>query len=684
MSNTKTEATYDEIAEQLTTDFWVSMRSLPGAFFPVTSGGTLTVDITGLAPTGQQLARWALEAWTNVTGIDFRFVTQDAQLTFSDDKPGASGGPVQALANGEIVKSHVNVSPTAFSGDTIDSHAFRVYVHEIGHALGLGHPGDYDGASTYAADADFLNDSWQASVMSYWSQTENTHINASYAIPVTPMIADIIAIQDIYGVPANINAGRTVYGYGSNLDGYLGQLFAAMSGEEPDPDVYAGGDVALTIYDSGGTDMLDLRWDADDQQVDLRPEGISDVLGLTGNLVIARGTVIEEFIAGSGNDQVIGNDAGNRLEGRAGNDRLVGGNGDDTLRGGSGDDRLNGVSGDDVLIGASGDDQLKGNLGDDSLEGGAGADRIDGGPGDDVLDGGGGADWLVGGKGADRIDGGGGNDWLSYDGSKEGVTIDLSAGTGSGGRAEGDTIRRVEAVAGSAHADAITGSDGDDTLDGGDGDDTLDGGDGDDQLDGAAGDDVLRGGDGDDQLDGGAGVDTLDGGSGADRLRGGPGNDRLDGGDGDDRLIGGAGNDLLQGSKGDDRLEGRGGNDRLIGGSGSDVLEGGKGDDRLDGRGGDDRLTGGPGNDSFVFGGGVSKGEDVILDFADDDSATGEQDVIKLSDDLSFSSLILTASGNDVVITTATETGNLHITLENYLIDHQIGDLTADDFLFGV
>ena len=32
----------------------------------------------------------------------------------------------------------------------------------------------------------------------------------------------------------------------------------------------------------------------------LRPEGISDVYGLTGNLVIARDTVIENFIAGAG------------------------------------------------------------------------------------------------------------------------------------------------------------------------------------------------------------------------------------------------------------------------------------------------------------------------------------------------------------------------------------------------
>ena len=111
------------------------------------------------------------------------------------------------------------------------------------------------------------------------------------------MIADIVAIQNLYGVPADINAGDTVYGYESNVGGYLGQLFAALSGEERNPDLYDGGPVTLTIYDTGGYDRLDLRWDTADQRVDLRPEGISDVLGQTGNLSIARGTLIERFMS---------------------------------------------------------------------------------------------------------------------------------------------------------------------------------------------------------------------------------------------------------------------------------------------------------------------------------------------------------------------------------------------------
>jgi hypothetical protein len=35
---------------------------------------------------------------------------------------------------------------------TIDSYSFQTYVHEIGHALGLGHGGPYNGSASYGLD----------------------------------------------------------------------------------------------------------------------------------------------------------------------------------------------------------------------------------------------------------------------------------------------------------------------------------------------------------------------------------------------------------------------------------------------------------------------------------------------------------------------------------------------------
>ena len=87
------------------------------------------------------------------------------------------------------------------------------------------------------------------------------------------MMADILAVQQLYGVPTGINAGDTVYGHNSNLDGHLGDFFARWTaGALRKP-------TALTLYDNGGIDTLDLRTDTDDQRIDLTPESHSDVYG---------------------------------------------------------------------------------------------------------------------------------------------------------------------------------------------------------------------------------------------------------------------------------------------------------------------------------------------------------------------------------------------------------------------
>src|SRR3712207_7466920 len=46
--------------------------------------------------------------------------------------------------------------------------------HEIGHALGLAHPGDYGAGqgATYASTAPYKQDSHQFSIMSYWDESE--------------------------------------------------------------------------------------------------------------------------------------------------------------------------------------------------------------------------------------------------------------------------------------------------------------------------------------------------------------------------------------------------------------------------------------------------------------------------------------------------------------------------------
>lgn len=321
------EYTNDQIAEFLRSGYWTGNGST-ARNWNVTDGGTITVSLVGLTADGQTLARAALGLWSDLTGINFSEVTVGGQMVFDDNEEGASSAT--STSGGFIVSAEVNVSTDWVDtyGTNLDSYSFQTYIHEIGHSLGLGHSGPYNGSADYAVDAAYLNDSWQASVMSYFSQTENTYIDASFAFVVSPQVADVLAVQTMYGLAANIRAGDTVYGFNSTAGNaiYDATSFTTVT--------------SYTIVDTGGTDTMDYSGSAANQTLDLRAESFSSVQGGRGNVSIARGTVIENATGGSGNDTLIGNSANNALTGNGGNDRFFASGGTDVYDGGAGSDTV--------------------------------------------------------------------------------------------------------------------------------------------------------------------------------------------------------------------------------------------------------------------------------------------------------------------------------------------------------
>jgi hypothetical protein len=330
-----TEFSNDQIAEFLRSGYWTGNGGTARRF-DASEGDTITVNLTALTADGMSLARPALQLWSDLTGIVFSEVTGAAQITFDDTEEGAFANT--SYSGGFISSSTVNVGTDWIDtyGARIDGYAFQTYIHEIGHAIGLGHGGPYNGSADYGVDAAYLNDSWQATVMSYFSQTENSFIDASFAYVISPQVGDILAMASMYGLSTNTRSGNTTYGFNSTAGNVI---YDASAFARP---------LTYTIFDTGGTDTLDFSQHSGTQTLDLRPEYFSSVLGETGNIGIARDTFVENAITGAGNDTLIGNSVDNVLTGNAGNDRFYSSGGNDTMNGGAGTDTA-------VFSGASGD-----------------------------------------------------------------------------------------------------------------------------------------------------------------------------------------------------------------------------------------------------------------------------------------------------------------------------------------
>lgn len=502
-----------------------SQANGPSDYYGLTGKATMNA-------TQQSQAEAALQAWANVANVTFTEVsgTADINMRVANMPSGIAGWMAPSvysatqLAHADIVMDH------DYANMQMGTYAFMAIMHEIGHALGLKHPGNYNGSGKGSGPFLAKNlDSHDYSIMSYY---DGKYTNSWNHNPTTPMLLDIAAMQFIYGKNTSYNAGDTTYNF-------------------------TGGNFVLTIWDGAGNDTINASGTSSNNIIDLR-EGLNNVntIGST-HMWIAFGANIENATGGSGKDTIYGNAFNNVLNGGGGNDTIIGDKGNDTIIGGSGANLLNGGDGNDTFM-VTGADTVLGLNGNDVIDasGSSSTTRLDGGAGTDNITGGLGNDYILGGLGRDTVDAGDGNN--TVDGGNDNDDITTGAGNDS--------------VLGGAGNDTVSAGDGNNTVYGGAGNDVVSGGIGADRVYGDAGNDTISSGAGNDTVDGGAGNDFLNSGVGDDSLIGNAGNDWLIAGDGNDTLNGGIGNDVLQGGDGNDTFLSDAGNDTFTGGAGGDIF----------------------------------------------------------------------------------------------------------------
>ena len=248
-------------------------------------------------------ARIAVNNWDDLVAAEFVEVTPGpgasswGQNTADIWMANTWSGPAQAWAyfpgygsNGTRVAGDVWIADPRANSSNLDlypgGYGLQTLNHELGHSLGLDHPGNYnfgddndgDGVPdpiTYEGDAFYYQDNHQYTIMSYFDSYEagNNQIDWNlmrFVNPSTPMVHDVAIIQAKYGADMTTRTGDTTYGFNATDD----VTNAAMRFEQGEMHTI------FTIWDAAGNDTLDLSGYHTPSIIDLREGAYSSAGGL--------------------------------------------------------------------------------------------------------------------------------------------------------------------------------------------------------------------------------------------------------------------------------------------------------------------------------------------------------------------------------------------------------------------
>ena len=222
------------------------------------------------------------------------------------------------------INSQANYLSTYAAG----SAGWMMYMHELGHVLGLKHPHDSGGTGRPTLSQlgmEGLNIDW-ATMMAY---SDDFDWNLRQWDPYSPVILDVLALQYIYGPNMGTNAGDSVL-----------TLSATNS--------------YWTYWDASGTDAVSAEHEGQGWFIALPSAQLSSLVSTKAGFAVPIGDFalssphtfiwlagdIENAVGSGFDDVIVGSNASNYMWGLAGRDMFTGFLGDDSFVGGDGIDSV--------------------------------------------------------------------------------------------------------------------------------------------------------------------------------------------------------------------------------------------------------------------------------------------------------------------------------------------------------
>ncbi|TXI95098.1 MAG: DUF4214 domain-containing protein, partial [Burkholderiaceae bacterium] len=195
--------------------------------------------------------------------------------------------------NGDNESNMSNIIPGKYNWTTL--------VHEIGHALGLKHPGNYNAGTVTSTEKD-----------NYLASAEDNNLNTIMSYNSAPQKQerdffgkyDLLALRYLFG--------KTAYHTDDNTYTYTDK----------------SGQILSLITDDGGNDTIDISSVTVGAKLDLTPGGNQSIGLLSSgkiavdNISIAYDATIENVIATGSDDYIVLNPSANNIDGGAGVDTV--------------------------------------------------------------------------------------------------------------------------------------------------------------------------------------------------------------------------------------------------------------------------------------------------------------------------------------------------------------------------